>query len=241
VSHRVPTYALYGEHQQPLMPEALHVESIADRSRLYNWEISPHRHDLFAQLLCLRSGHGEVLFADARVPFEAPCVITVPPLEEHGFRFSRDMDGLVITVVAHRLQGLLQAAPELVERLSVPHCLRFSPGSAEFAEIDRACTLLAREMRGAAPWRMNLVEASLVTVAGAGRARRRGPGAHHAGPVAAQTCSMRSAFVRCWTSAFASSAASTTTPASWASRRRSSTASAARCWAPRRWGRCMRA
>ncbi|UZG44913.1 helix-turn-helix domain-containing protein [Caldimonas thermodepolymerans] len=163
MSHRVPTYALYGEHQQPLMPEALHVESIADRSRLYNWEISPHRHDLFAQLLCLRSGHGEVLFADARVPFEAPCVITVPPLEEHGFRFSRDMDGLVITVVAHRLQGLLQAAPELVERLSVPHCLRFSPGSAEFAEIDRACTLLAREMRGAAPWRMNLVEASLVT------------------------------------------------------------------------------
>lgn len=163
MSSRVPTYALYGEHEQPLIPENLHVESIAERSRLYDWEIASHRHDLFAQLLCLRSGKGEVVFADGREPFEAPCVIYVPALAEHGFRFAHDVDGVVITVVAHRMQSLLQAAPELAERLALPRCLRFAAGAPEFAHIERACTLLADEMRGTAPWRMHVVEASLAT------------------------------------------------------------------------------
>jgi AraC family transcriptional activator of pobA len=163
VPSRVPTYALYGEHEQPLIPENLHVESIAERSRLYDWEIAPHRHDLFAQLLCLRSGKGEVVFADGREPFEAPCVIYVPALAEHGFRFAHDVDGLVITVVAHRLQSLLQATPELAERLALPRCLRFAAVAEAFVPIERACTLLADEMRGTAPWRMHVVEASLAT------------------------------------------------------------------------------
>lgn len=160
---RVPTYALYGEHEQPLIPESLHVESIAERSRLYDWEIAPHRHDLFAQLLCLRSGRGEVEFAHGREPFVAPCVIYVPALAEHGFSFSRDIDGLVITVVAHRLHRLLEASPELAERLSRPCCLRFVADAPDYVQIERAASLLAAELRGDAPWRMQVVEASLAT------------------------------------------------------------------------------
>jgi AraC family transcriptional activator of pobA len=130
---------------------------------LYDWEIEPHRHDVFCQLLCLRSGQGEVAFADGTEPFAAPCVIYVPALAEHGFRFSRNTDGLVITVVAHRLEALLAASPELLERLAQPCCLRFAAGSPEFRQIDHAATLLADEMRGASPWRMNVVEAALCT------------------------------------------------------------------------------
>ena len=161
--NRVPTYALYGEHGQPLIPESLHVESIAERSHLYDWEIEPHRHDVFCQLLCLRSGQGDVEFADGCQAFVAPCVIYVPALAAHGFRFSRNTDGLVITVVAHRLEALLAASPELLERLTQPLYLPFAAGAPEFRQIDHAATLLADEMRGTAPWRMAVVEAALCT------------------------------------------------------------------------------
>jgi hypothetical protein len=35
----IPTYALCGAAAENLPPERLHCESIADRSRLYDWEI----------------------------------------------------------------------------------------------------------------------------------------------------------------------------------------------------------
>jgi AraC family transcriptional activator of pobA len=167
MSPTVPTYALYGEHEQPLIPESLHCESIAQRSRLYEWEIQPHRHDLFLQILYIRAGGGEAWFEERRVSFKAPCVMFVPPLSVHGFRFARNVDGSVITVVAQQLDTLLRAAPQLAARLaaSAPQCLAFEPrdvrNGGAFAQIEAALTQLMAEFHGNAPWRMAAIEASL--------------------------------------------------------------------------------
>jgi AraC family transcriptional regulator, transcriptional activator of pobA len=161
---RVPTYALYGEREQPLIPESLHVESIAQRSRLYDWEIRPHRHDLFAQLLCLRTGSGEVVFDDERQAYTAPCVIFVPALSVHGFRFSSDTDGVIVTVVAQRLQSLLEAEPELEARLAQAHCLTFAPGNVAFQALDEAVRALTAEAQGHGAWRMTALTAALSMV-----------------------------------------------------------------------------
>ena len=45
----VPSYALYGEEIDEIIPERMHCESIAERSELYEWEIRPHRHQVFFQ------------------------------------------------------------------------------------------------------------------------------------------------------------------------------------------------
>lgn len=159
----VPTYALYGEHEQPLIPEHLHLESIAERSRLYDWEIRPHRHDVFVQLLCLAGGGGEAVFEDRRHPFTTPCVIFVPALTVHGFRFSPDVDGVILTVVQQQVDALLASAPALAERLASPWCLSF-PGEADrgwFEPIRRAMADLAQELAGDAPWRLELLTATL--------------------------------------------------------------------------------
>ena len=159
----VPTYALYGEHEQPLIPENLHLESIAERSRLYDWEIRPHRHDVFVQLLCLAAGDGEAVFEDRRLPFAAPCVIFVPALVVHGFRFSRDVDGVILTVVQQQVDALLQATPSLAERLAHPACLQF-PREADrlwFEPVRQQLGVLAQELAGDAPWRLTALAASL--------------------------------------------------------------------------------
>jgi AraC family transcriptional activator of pobA len=53
---KVPVFQLYGEKGQLPVPDRIHCESIASRSRLHNWEINPHRHHGLFQVLWLEQG-----------------------------------------------------------------------------------------------------------------------------------------------------------------------------------------
>ena len=94
----IPSYELYGEAQAWPTPELVHVESIAARSRLYNWEIKPHRHAGLFQLLWLREGKARCVLDEAQCRLDAGSVVLVPRHSVHGFRFSGGADGLVVTV-----------------------------------------------------------------------------------------------------------------------------------------------
>jgi AraC family transcriptional activator of pobA len=157
----IPTYALYGELSENLPPERLHCESIAERSRLYDWEIKPHRHEAFFQILYIGSGSGEAQFEAEQVAIRPPCVITIPPLAVHGFRFSRNIQGSVITIVDKYLDTILAGAAQLQSRLAQPQLHRFQPRSAEAARIDRLFETVVAEFGGNAPWRIAAIHASL--------------------------------------------------------------------------------
>ena len=43
-SPEIPSYVLYGEAYGSQFPDCLQCEAIADRSRLHDWHIRPHRH-----------------------------------------------------------------------------------------------------------------------------------------------------------------------------------------------------
>jgi AraC family transcriptional regulator, transcriptional activator of pobA len=99
----VPTYGLYGEENAGYGDFWIHSESIKSRSQVYDWEIRPHRHDAFFQILHIRSGEGELLSDEGTIGLGAGSVVTVPPGTSHGFRFSSDIDGHVLTFLASRL------------------------------------------------------------------------------------------------------------------------------------------
>ena len=160
----IPTYALYGELSESLPPERLHCESIAERSRLYDWEIVPHRHEAFFQILHIKGGTGEAQFEGTRVTIKPPCVITVPPLAVHGFRFSRNIQGTVITIVERYLDAILAGAPQLQSRLTLPQLHRFKPRSAEALRVGRLSATIVAEFGGTAAWRSAAIHASLAMV-----------------------------------------------------------------------------
>jgi hypothetical protein len=49
--------------------------------------------------LYLESGSGDVVLDKRIVPILPPAIVTVPAGVNHGFRFSRDVKGLVLTIL----------------------------------------------------------------------------------------------------------------------------------------------
>ncbi|PRD44601.1 hypothetical protein C5748_04100 [Phyllobacterium phragmitis] len=122
MTEHVPIYDLYGEKPDKRPDFWLHCETIASRSSLHRWEIALHRHEGFFQILYIQAGSGEAIFEGRVHAIHPPAVITIPPQVDHGFRFSRDIAGLVITVVATHLRIRPGTHSGLGEWLSAP-CL----------------------------------------------------------------------------------------------------------------------
>ncbi|MBN8412592.1 MULTISPECIES: helix-turn-helix domain-containing protein [Halomonas] len=108
----IPTFSLYGEHQGWPTPDLIHCESIAERSRLHDWRIHPHRHSDLSHLLLLTSGEVELELEGKRLSCQAPLMILVPALSVHGFTFSPGIQGHILTLAAPLLAHLRRELPE---------------------------------------------------------------------------------------------------------------------------------
>ncbi|MCH4542428.1 helix-turn-helix domain-containing protein [Ochrobactrum sp. POC9] len=95
----VPTYELYGEETEQKPDFWLHCETLFSRSSLHNFEITLHRHESFFQLLYIEGGEGHANFDGIVRSFQTPCAILVPPGFNHGFAFSRDIVGHIVTIL----------------------------------------------------------------------------------------------------------------------------------------------
>lgn len=103
-------FKLYGESQDWPTPDLLHCETISSRSSEHQWEIKPHRHADLCQLLFVFKGQAELEIEGQRTRLDEPAVQILPPLSVHGFRFSEDVQGYVVTLAAPlvtHLQGQL--------------------------------------------------------------------------------------------------------------------------------------
>lgn len=161
MSGTVPTYALYGEHEQSLVLESLHCEPIPSRSRLYDWEIKLHRHELFMQILYIRRGAVDIQFDERQFHAAGPCVLYVPAMEAHGFRFSEDIDGAVLTVVTQQAESLLAGAPELLACLGAPQCLPLPQEDPRNTTLAGALERLLAEFDAPGRWRLMVLETLL--------------------------------------------------------------------------------
>lgn len=158
----VPTYALYGEKSLLEQGFWLHCETILSRSRAYRFEISLHRHEHFLQFLYIRTGSGDALFGQTAISLKPPCVIAVPAGLEHGFRFSKDIDGFVVTLLPERLNRIDEAA--LTNWLRQPLVLPVDLGAADMAYLDATFLRIAAEYDDQLPGRDDVLGALVASV-----------------------------------------------------------------------------
>lgn len=110
----IPHYYLYGDDQQDVELDLLHVEPIRDRSGPNDWRIRPHAHPDHMQVLLVCEGQGSVRFEDRQVPVPAPAVMCIPAGIVHQIDFAPGTDGFVVTAAL----GCLQTASAQDTRLA---------------------------------------------------------------------------------------------------------------------------
>lgn len=159
----VPTYELYGEKTGGKPDFWLHCETIPSRSSLHHWEIRPHRHDSFFQILYIDSGSGEAMFSSVWHPIEPQSVITVPPGLDHGFRFSRDIGGFVITVLSSHLKAFPGDRSRLGEWMASPHLTKLGMADEDGRYVAACLQRLGHEFAQQRAGRNDLLESYLTS------------------------------------------------------------------------------
>jgi AraC family transcriptional activator of pobA len=94
----IPLYSLYGQIDSAAELRFLHVESLAARNQLHNWDIRPHRHHDLHQILWVWQGAGAVVVDEKLLALKAPVLINLPASVVHGFQWGPGAEGTVMTI-----------------------------------------------------------------------------------------------------------------------------------------------
>lgn len=154
----VPSYRLYREKTDESGDFWIHCETIPERTHLHKWEISPHRHDSLFQIFLMTAGSGEIAGEDEPQRFIAPCAIFIPPGEVHGFSYSRDVDGLVMTARGDRLNSLAAADRQVAAFAASTRIVPLPHDDADATYAIDCIERLHEELSGRSPCRLLLLE-----------------------------------------------------------------------------------
>jgi AraC family transcriptional regulator, transcriptional activator of pobA len=160
----IPIYALYGELRDNLHADWVHCETIQSRSRLHNYEIQPHRHESLFQILHLTKGQADVVIDGRRSTIHAPVVVALPPMVVHGYRFSPDVEGTVLTLLDKSLAQILEAADGIDDTFQQAQLVSLTeqPDIARAVAVDIG--IVAAEFEGRVPGRLGVIKARLALV-----------------------------------------------------------------------------
>lgn len=158
----IPQYFLYGEATHDVDERFLHIESIAERSRLHDWKIRPHAHRDLHHLLLVTRGGG-VLYAEGELnPFHQNALISVPLACVHGFDFKPGTDGWILTASGALIERIAHENAELRPVLSEANAMPL-PADVTSAMVARFESLMM-EFRSNLPGRRTAAEALLIGI-----------------------------------------------------------------------------
>ncbi|WXL25478.1 helix-turn-helix domain-containing protein [Ectopseudomonas mendocina] len=155
----IPVFKLYGENQGWPTPDLIHCETISSRSSKHHWEIQSHQHADLYQLFYFRHGVCQAEIEGTRQEISEPSVQVVPAMFVHGFQFSDDIDGYVLTLAAPLVTRL---EAELDPKLSTAACY---PVREWGQQLDTLFAVLQKEYEGADMARDTLLQAMVNALA----------------------------------------------------------------------------
>lgn len=158
----IPQYSLYGETTQDVDERFLHVESIAERSRLHDWIIQPHAHRELHHLLLVQRGGGTLRAESDHYSFKPPALIEVPLSCVHGFDFRPATDGWIVTTSGALMSRIVREHPPLADVLNEAKIVALTPTAA--ATMDNLFKALVAEFLGHQLARRTAAEAWLTII-----------------------------------------------------------------------------
>jgi AraC family transcriptional activator of pobA len=160
----IPTYALYGETGDDPATDWVHCETIQIRSRLHNYRILPHRHEKLFQILHLASGTAEIMVDSRSAQLTGPAIVTLPPMTVHGYTFSPDVRGTVLTLFDSRLTHILADMDGVRETFRSVQLIRLRDHEDAARTLSVDIASLASEFAGRGPGRLEAIQARLMLI-----------------------------------------------------------------------------
>ncbi len=105
LAQSVLDYDLFGE--TAALPDVIHCETIAARSRLHGWKFPPHRHGRLHQVLLIERGGGKAVLEGIAWPLSPRQAVNVPRGCIHQFAFRSATDGWVVTLASEMVEEAL--------------------------------------------------------------------------------------------------------------------------------------
>lgn len=154
---QVPTYELYGEYLAGSYVDPAHHETIRERSIQHDWTIRMHKHKRLAQIFIFETPGIRIRVGDSEYFSTGPLAMLVPPQVAHGFRFSEDVVGDVITLPVEFIDEELCAR---MERIAKGGVAIVTPQQTRHFEVMRTVMAqLAEAFRSMGPDRTLLLAA----------------------------------------------------------------------------------
>lgn len=160
----IPRFFLYGEPPRDAGERFLHVETIADRSRINDWRIQPHAHRDLHQLLIILTGGGEMEAETQRHAFQAPALLVVPAGIVHGFSFAEETEGYVVTLADTLLRDVAREEPSFRSLFANANCASLEADPVHCQEFAETLPKLRRELVWSAPASAAAATARLTTL-----------------------------------------------------------------------------
>jgi AraC family transcriptional regulator, transcriptional activator of pobA len=114
---------LYGETNARPNGEYLYSERLETRSRTFNWVIQPHIHAHLYQVFFIETGSVRFSETTGKRELTAPVVLMIPSAALHGFVYSPDATGHILTLSDTLLDSLFSNTSTLAPMLGTMQCL----------------------------------------------------------------------------------------------------------------------
>ena len=158
----IPSFYLYGEPHRAVQDGFVHVEQLDDRSRPSEWTIQPHAHADLAQLFILERGGGTMQADERALFFRAPAVLVMPAGVVHGFAWTNESAGAVVTLAQSYLAQVTHRFAETAAVFATPRAISLDPAGA--ATMLASAAALQQELGWAAVGHHAAVEAQMLAL-----------------------------------------------------------------------------
>lgn len=139
-------YALYGEEDKAILPNFVHCELLETRSKIHEWEIKPHFHTQLCQVFVIESGSGELKTETANVTLPIPCVLLIPENTLHGFTYSPDSVGWVLTLSVSFIENLFKDSNTVLSSFGKMQIISASHEKSKFEVINHLVDKVNKEL-----------------------------------------------------------------------------------------------
>lgn len=139
-------YNLYGENDKAVIPDFVHCETIETRSKAHDWEIKPHVHLNLLQIFLFERGEGVIVGEKEETVLQPPCIVIMPAHKLHGFRYSAETNGRVITLSDSFLDNLFKDSPNVNLELNQMRHIPIEGETVRFESLIRIIDHISVEL-----------------------------------------------------------------------------------------------